>query len=86
MKQFFSMPEVVADIGVPYHRVYYACLSGVVVPLRSGRSRLFTHSDVLTLRKHFDGLPQYVNRRPIPEVSCRTSENTGASPKGSCGN
>jgi len=68
VKQFFSLPEVVAELGVAYHRVYYACLSGVVVPLRSGRSRLFTHSDVLSLRQHFDRLPQYINRRPIREV------------------
>jgi hypothetical protein len=53
MKQFYSMPELVETLGVPYHRVWYAVIRRVVEPMKSGRCRLFTLEDLTTLRRHF---------------------------------
>jgi hypothetical protein len=68
MKQFYSLPEVCEQLNLPYHRIYHACLTQIVEPMRAGRSRLFTQADVLILRQHFAALPEYVNRKPVREA------------------
>lgn len=50
---YTSMPELVEELGVPYHRLYWAVLTGKVSPQRSGRSRLFSQRDVEILKNHF---------------------------------
>lgn len=52
-KQFYSMPEIVESLGVPYHRIYRAVITNAVNPIRSGRSRIFTAADLLALRRYF---------------------------------
>jgi hypothetical protein len=52
-KQFYSMPEIVESLGVPYHRVYRAVITNVGNPIQSGRSRIFTTADLLALRRYF---------------------------------
>lgn len=54
--QFFSMPQAVKTLGIPYHRIYYAIATGKVKPHSAGHSRILTESDLVALRVHFAGL------------------------------
>ena len=49
----YTLPQVVEMLNVPYHRVYYATLTGRVQPKRFGRTRLLTAFQVEELRDYF---------------------------------
>ena len=51
--RFYSLPETEKLLGIGYHRLYYATITGVVMPLREGRARLYSEENLETLRRHF---------------------------------
>ncbi|MCE5302806.1 MAG: hypothetical protein LLF97_06810 [Planctomycetaceae bacterium] len=53
MKKYYSLPEVVKLLGVSYGKVRYATLCRVVVPIKGGRSSLFSEAQLNTLKEHF---------------------------------
>jgi DNA-binding transcriptional MerR regulator len=51
---YHSLKQICELLDVPYHRVYYATITGKVQPQRVGRARLFTDMDLEILRTLFE--------------------------------
>jgi len=53
MRKYYSLPEAVKLLGVSYGKVRYATLCRVVVPIKGGRSSLFSETQINILKEHF---------------------------------
>jgi hypothetical protein len=51
--EFYSLTEAVQLLGISYHRVYYATVTGKIAAKKAGHSRLLTKENLEQLRTLF---------------------------------
>lgn len=52
--KLYSLPEAADSLSVPYHKLYYAMLIGIVTPQKVGRARILTDEEIQILETHFE--------------------------------